>query len=265
MIHLESIKNETRHAAQLAVEQIKRVPVAPVQRGLLVLTTACAVLSLIPPCRLAGSLALRSVALLSSGVNCAEVLQKEDKLSLVTQSSKVALVALGLVGVIAASPVVICASIIANLGLNLFEMGRAMVEGKTERALCQLGAVLIDTFAVGALVTGSWGLMVTAAAVSTVVMLALTGKAFTDFEMVCYPILALTCFATIFSVAPRPASYINRPTNLHHYHPAKGPVYYTPKFAEFQKVLVPYQPALAASEFPKLPIGGTSVVTKDLR
>lgn len=320
MLHLNTIKNETRHIAEQAVEQLKRVPVATVQRGLLVLTTACAALSLIPPLRLAGSLALRSVALLSSGANCAQVLQQKDKMSLATHSGKVALVALGLIGVLAASPVLIGASMVANLGLNLFEMGRAVAEGKTERALCQLGAVLIDTLAVGAFVTGSWGVMATAGVVSGFVMMILAVKVVAQHEQpelgnfvdfFCYCTFSLVGIVTPLFLASSPATYKHIPLKYHYLHrnPAPGTALYSdntgriigsapsgqtihlevkaqnslngsikitdangashlirPKLCEHQTIETrPYQPALAASEFPKLPIGGTAVVTKDLR
>src|ERR1700684_617967 len=81
-----------------------------IQKGLLILTVACATLSLIPPLRLAGALALRATVLLSSGVNCIDSWKKEGVAGRLTQFAKVAIVVLGLVALAAASPILVAAS-----------------------------------------------------------------------------------------------------------------------------------------------------------
>lgn len=149
-----------------------------VQRALLVITTACAILSLIPPLRLAGALALRGAALLVSGVNVIDSWKMESTLGRLSQIAKVGLVVLGIVGLAVASPALIVASIAADLGLQILEFGRAIYQRDATKALCHFAFILIDTFALAGLVAGSWELMVTALAVQGTAMLSLGIAAF---------------------------------------------------------------------------------------
>lgn len=140
-------------------------------KGLLIVSTACAILSLIPPLRLAGALALRGTALLSSGVNGMDSWKTEGILGRITQISQVALIILGIIAVATASPVLILASIAADLALQIFEMGRCLNQKEYSKALCHLGIVVIDTLLLAGLIVGSWELMVAALSVQATAML----------------------------------------------------------------------------------------------
>src|ERR1700720_1084001 len=72
-----------------------------IQRGLLVLTVGTSILSLIPPFRLIGSLATRSIALLSSALSCTET---EPKSSLLLRIFKCAIIAFGIAAVALSTP-----------------------------------------------------------------------------------------------------------------------------------------------------------------
>lgn len=145
-----------------------------VQRALLVATTACAILSLIPPLRLAGALALRGIALLTSGVNVMDSWKIEGIPGRVAQAAKIALVALGLIALATSSPILLIASVAADLALQIFELGKCLFEAESmTKALCHLAFIVIDTLLLAGLIVGSWELIVAALAVQAAAMGAL--------------------------------------------------------------------------------------------
>lgn len=144
-----------------------------IQRGLLGLSVACATLSLIPPLRFAGSLALRSVAFISSTTICSDRWAKDDGMSRFLKIVKIATVGLGLAAVVAASPLLIVASLVADIGIQTFEMIKALYKGEWSKALAHASILVIDTLTLAAAVTGAWQLLVAASAVSAAAMLAI--------------------------------------------------------------------------------------------
>lgn len=152
------------------------------QKSLLGLTVVCAILATIPPLRLVGSLALRSLSLLSSGVNCVNAWKQEGILGRISKIAKVAIVGLGLGALIVASPLLIVASIAGDLGLQIFETAKAIYNKDVEKALCHASFIVIDTLVLAAIVVGSWQLIVTAAAVSATVMFGFATKSFLMFD-----------------------------------------------------------------------------------
>jgi len=85
--------------------------------------------------------------------------------------SRVAIVALGIAGVAAASPALIIASLAADIAYQIIEAGKANNEMNVGKFLMHCSFVVIDTLALAAFVAGSWQVMVTAAAVSAVVLI----------------------------------------------------------------------------------------------
>src|SRR5262249_37330999 len=106
-----------------------------VHRGLLVVTVAASILSLIPPLRLLGAMITRSVALLSSTLHCAD---KGSKDHLFTRVARVGAVAVGLAALVVASPVMLVASLAADIGLQAIEMVRAFRRGEIGKGLAHL-------------------------------------------------------------------------------------------------------------------------------
>lgn len=143
-----------------------------VQKGLKIALTACSILSLVPPLRLAGNLATRGIALISSSINGAETWKSDHLIEKIAECSKIALVILGIVAVAVSLPVLSIASIAADLAYNTFELGRAIYHKDLDKALTHMSAIVIDTFALAAIATGFWQLMVVAASLSAAAMLA---------------------------------------------------------------------------------------------
>lgn len=162
-----------------------------VQRGLLVATTATAILASIPPFRAAGSLAVRTIAFLSSGLNCVGA---DSKSSLLASIGKCAVVALGIAAVAFSRPVLFTASLVADIGLQVFQMAKHIYDGENCKAALNLSIIVVDAFALAAVATGSWPFMVTAAAISTCVMfgffLNALGSEANSLDTACYGILA---------------------------------------------------------------------------
>lgn len=143
-----------------------------VQKGLLVVTTACAALSIIPQFRLAGSLATRSVALLTSTSLCAS----EGQFT-IANCAKLGAVTLGLIGVAASSPVLIIASLTADLAIQIMNTIKAFREGNTFKGWTHIGITVVNALTLAAVASGAWQVIVTAAAVNAVVMFALSLRA----------------------------------------------------------------------------------------
>lgn len=173
------------------------------QKGLLVATVGASCLSYIYPLRLPASLALGTTALLSSGINAAEAWNRENRFKL---CGKIALVALGIVGVIAASRFLMAASVVADLGLQIASCGKALYHKEGHKALCHLGAVAIDLCVLGGLYTASWPFLLAAATVNAVVMVGLAFKE-DEPETLCYLFLGAMGMVNAAITPPRLALY----------------------------------------------------------
>jgi len=168
-----------------------------VQKGLLVLTTATAIISIIPPLKLVGSLATRSIALLSSSVNCIEAPHAKDRISSALKCAKVAIVAIGLIGIAASQPLLIIASLAADVGVNALETIKAIKNKQGHQAAIKFTTSIIDSLVLAAIATGSWQLMLAASSVSAIAMAGFAIKSFSSartntdvIEPLCYTILA---------------------------------------------------------------------------
>ena len=138
-------------------------------KALQIATVACAIISVVPALRLAGSLALRAVAFLSTLLSSTEKLNN-DLMGTVMKCLKLAIIAFGLVAIAAASPALIVAALAVDISLHIFDASKAFYNGNIEKGLIHLGIGVINTFALAAVAAGSWQVMVTAAALSSVFM-----------------------------------------------------------------------------------------------
>lgn len=189
-----------------------------VQRCLLIAATAGAVLSLVPPFRLPAALAVRSAACLSSLVDCTG---GEKKWLLRLQDcTKLAVAALGLVGLATATPALIIASLTTDIALQALSFGTSVCQGDLPKALVHASILAVDVLAVAGIALASWKLMALACAVSTVAMLTLIGTAvtrgenaennWTFLDAACYTVLAgVGIFGTFFTI-PLSKEYFDR-------------------------------------------------------
>lgn len=139
------------------------------QKILLGMTALCAIITAIPPLRLGGSLAMRSVSFLSVAISKTP----EGKEGPIVKAAKLGIVALGVVAIVAALPMLAVASIAADMGLQIFEGAKALYKGDYAKAAMHATILVIDTLALAGLIVGSWKLMVAAAAVSAFAMFVL--------------------------------------------------------------------------------------------
>ncbi|MBA3958227.1 MAG: hypothetical protein H0X51_07540 [Parachlamydiaceae bacterium] len=140
------------------------------QTGLLVTTTIASVISLIPSLRFVGSVACRSVALLSTTINCTDKDAQESKLARLISIVKVVAVAAGLVALVNATPTLMVKTLTLDTALNVFAGIRAGYQERVIQAVVHLGASVINVFLIKAFLVASWELMAVAAIVSAVFM-----------------------------------------------------------------------------------------------
>lgn len=181
-----------------------------IHKGLLLLTTALAILGAIPPLRLFASIALRATALLSSTTACVDNWKADTTFEKIMKVAKMTGVALGLAGMAAASPLVLIASLAADVGIQALEMVKAFYKGEDGKGCIHLGMLIVDVLALAGLIVGSWELMVAALAVSILAMIIIGSVAINwnymrteerDPWMIPYFLLAAINFSTAFTIA----------------------------------------------------------------
>lgn len=286
-----SLKNEKKVSLKDAKPRSKVL-----EKSLLVTSVVFAAMSLVPPLRLAGALALRGVALLSSILNSEKNWKKDDLFSQIMNCSKIAIVALGIIALAVASPMLMVASLAADIGLQAIEMGRCIKKGEYTKALIHFGVMVIDTLALSAIAAGSWKLMVAAAAVSGFGMLILAigvgakAKNASDaIDVLSYAAFSAISFAGAFEMSefwgnvktkdanydearyfdsrgrpiqyPRKASYMIDHSKTEYFN--NGERVLNPVHAEWDYQIT--QHALDPALFPTVPVGGPAIVTKELK
>jgi hypothetical protein len=141
------------------------------QRSLLIASTACTILSIIPATRFAGSLAMRSVAFMSTSLSMNATWDEGDVKVNAAKVAQTAGVVIGVIALVTAIPALLGTSIAIDLGVQVFEAGRAATKGDGAQATLHLGMAIIDTLALAGVVTGSWQLMVAASSINITLML----------------------------------------------------------------------------------------------
>lgn len=144
-----------------------------IQKILLAMTAISGILSLIPPMRLGASLAMRSISLLSVAASKTP----EGKEGPIIKAARAGAVVLGIVGLAAATPALMVASLAIDMALQIIEGARAAHQGDWVKLAVHATVLVIDTLALAGLIVGSWQLMVSAAAVSAAAFLALSAGA----------------------------------------------------------------------------------------
>lgn len=141
-----------------------------IQTGLMVVTVAAAVLSLIPPFRFIGATVMRSVALVSSLDLCQDSWRQSDWQRRAITCVKVAATALGVVAIVTSSPVLLIAALATDIAVQIFEMLKTPSIGKK---LLHLGFLAVNVLVLTGIVLASWEILLAASIVSTVAMLCL--------------------------------------------------------------------------------------------
>jgi hypothetical protein len=130
------------------------------QRILLIATVIFGHLSFFPSFRVIGALGIRTVSLVSSGLELERNKSAADGTEKLHLYGKVAVVAAGIIGLILSSPLIILGSLAADSCLHALEVARAIAKGDSKKAIIHLGLLLVNTFIMAAMITGAWGFMV---------------------------------------------------------------------------------------------------------
>lgn len=188
-------------------------------RALLVASAGLAIASVIPASRLIGSVMLRSIAFLSSSAICADSWKKMDTYNRTLNICRIGIVALGIIGVASAKPALYVASLAAEVGLQAFEVGKALYDRDAERALTHFAVLTIDSLMLAAVVSGAWQVMVTAAAVNACAMLLFAYKALDkkDNNSFIDACVYLALAATSITSSVLAARIVTRPAYSGHY------------------------------------------------
>lgn len=225
---------------------------ATVKSTFLIMTFACAIISIVPPVRIVGSLLGRGLALMSRTFDLGYESNKRTftNWEKALEISKLGAIALGFIAVAVASPILIVASLAADAGMQAIELVKALYKGDKTKALMHLGLLAIDTLIITAIAAASWKLMIAAAAVSAAVLIILAAKlaysAKNEREFVdsmCYLGLAALGITSAVQVAeitkqvPVKEHYTVTNTRNHcaKFHDTTGKTYYVPvgKSAQF--------------------------------
>lgn len=185
--------------------------------NMLIFTVATTALSLIPPFRFAGSLALRSTAFLTSTAFVHNS-ENQDSISKVINYSKVASTGLGLVGSVVGAPQIIVASLVVDIAghvLGLMGANFLLINNPNIGVLIppipptnffkHSTVIVIDSCLLAMIVTGSSPYLVAAGAISALSIGVMTlhmtfcddGK-HTKKEIFCY--IALTVISTLGTI-----------------------------------------------------------------
>ncbi len=179
------------------------------QKVLLGMTAACGLLSMFAPLRPGASLAMRAIAFTSVALA-----KTPDGIEgPLIKAAKLTAVAMGAIGLVAAAPMLMVASLAMDLGLQVLEGARALYQGEYTKAAMHATFLVIDTLALAGLVVGSWQLMVAAAAVSAFAMVLLASGAVAsrhEDDMVSYLALCVANIATAMTIGEmtRPAKTV---------------------------------------------------------
>lgn len=205
-IHYDAIKPTT------LAKHLPSLELSSIQRALLVGTVVCAILSLIPSIGFGGALTVRSLSVVTLGIQVIHSLKNGEKKELILlQIMRLASVTWGLAGTAAHLNSIVASGIALDILFHMIEMGRGAQQKDLYKSLSHITFILIDTFAMTALLTGGWQFAVVAASISSAAMLFFGLKAICDacrkndlnyvLDAVCYIALMAIGIASAVRVA----------------------------------------------------------------
>lgn len=251
----------------------ERLPsIKTVQRGLLASSAAMSIISLIPSMRFGGALASRSVVLLSAALNCVKTSQT-SLLENAKRYAKVGIAALGLAAVAAASPMLLAASLVSDIGVQMIDLIKSVKADSPGKIAAHVSMIVIDALALGAVVVGSWKLMVAAAAVNAVALFGFMVSAMdlddgSPLEVFSYMSLMFANCISAYEIAPVTKTYntnstfsVNNPSGqpikLYDKH---GTLIATAQPGETLSLDVPYKNTSQRTSYEVLPTGNGGMV-----
>jgi hypothetical protein len=143
------------------------------QTGLMVVTVATSILSLIPAYRIIGATVMRSAALISLLDLCQETWQRSDWRRKVATCAKVAATALGLVAIATSSSGFLIAGLVGDVAVQIFEITRTP---KGPKKIIHCGFLAVNVLVITGIALASWKIMLVASIVSAVAMLILGAR-----------------------------------------------------------------------------------------
>ena len=139
---------------KIAAYEMRKSHAVITGRCLLILSTACAILTLIPGFRLPASLALRSLAIISAALDSKHPQLLRDKSSQRCRALKVGITALAIIGIATATPLCVAVSLVAEGALHLVECGRALHQQQYHKAVLHLECLVVSGLIAASLFTG---------------------------------------------------------------------------------------------------------------
>ncbi len=173
-----------------------------IEKSLLGLSVACAVLSVIPPLRTVGTICLRVTSLIMGGTNIATSWKQSSTTEKVILCAKVAMAGAGIAGLLLHSPALLAAALIADMAVNLFEGFKAGMDNRYEDCLKHLLFFKIEALILCGIIIGSTPLLMKAALITAFAMTLLaiysaikiykTKEYHNLFDAIAYGVLAAT-------------------------------------------------------------------------
>jgi hypothetical protein len=206
------------------------------QRVLLVATVIFGHLSFFPSLRVIGALGIRTVALVSSSIELEYNKDAADGIEKLRLYSKIAVVAVGIIGLVLSSSVILLAGLAADGCLHALDVARAIAKGDSKKAIVHLGLLLVNTFIMAAMITGAWGFMLGAVLLNVALLGFIIYKVHAELQTARNQNLGvdLSLYATMAF-----AMLISGTNSV-------------------------LSPASSPQQYPLLPIGGNVVVTKEM-
>lgn len=145
--------------------------VETVQRGLMILTVATSILIPIPGYRMTGAMGLRCVSLASAFLNMLNSPSEECWLVRIATCTKVASVALGMMGLVMAVPTLIITPVVLELFLQTFFIIGGAFQSDPVQLTFAISSLVANLIGCIALTTSSYGWMIAACWVNCVFMI----------------------------------------------------------------------------------------------
>lgn len=144
-----------------------------VQSGLLIVTVALAAIALVPSLSTGTALALRSVGLVGAGIQLVNHWSQGSAVERVSRFVKILILILALAAVATKTPKLATIAFSIGLGISVIDCAHALYKKEKALSLLYLGILVVNAFALTAMLTGSWRYLVTASALTGVVCLGM--------------------------------------------------------------------------------------------
>lgn len=176
------------------------------RRVFLASSAVFSILSLIPGIRMISSLAVRSVALISSTLNNINFFSTKNWLRSLINILKLAPMILGITAIVIGSKALFVGAMVGDIALRIFDAIKAAFEKDYTKLFQTLTILVITSLATAAFVTGSWPLVFVASIISVIYSGYMIGQALSRgfrgedsmafVEALCYGVMGATSIAS---------------------------------------------------------------------